>query len=427
LTLLEGDQLLLAQAIGLGADLKYDQRPATVNEAALLRRLFSIEVPGTETELFSISRRRHEIRGGFTVISGHLEAVMVALRHLRPLSDEEAAYASRLSESGSMSQHSEIRRNLIGAGHHAIVDEADRKRFTAMGSLDFAADELGESRVLAAIGCISGNTDVTDKERWARRELADLIHVTGLADEPAYVFRELALVQDDHLAVGLLAIARAFQVPLGVAAGQAMLSQTDDMLYLMKPPQQSPELTPIEGASADLINQLVEVIMRSRGWVARMAYVALHALDRYELPLGVDDLAEIPCANRRLATFLLGHRSEDRESFHRALVGRDDPTVRAAVGEMIFAAPADVLDVESDLVCAILADEDLTVRAAAVRTISDPPSELVDRVRQRWDANAVAHWSCPDCGRVNELSDEDCQHCPTGTKLHIAERWLSQQ
>lgn len=408
------DERAVATSFAVITDARVDGRTLTDRELDKLRSAFELEFPAYPKPIIDKGRRGHvfKIRSGEPLLSGRIELTVDAIHFVNQFTPDMAKHAEECASRASMS--SRLRQRILSSLESAGFSIA---RETPLRSLPKHILEAPDGRRWSAhemesLGRVATTgSALSTSEKWWSTDVLDLVDVLELGSESASRMGVQAHneIGKDLTELAVLYCEAADINPANVATIVNHARDTsgdtglEDLMRLGFIKRLPPHQAPLASGKIDLQaahEKMVHLLCSPADFIARSA-----------CELVWDEKSDA------LSDDLLEHIENDRAPCHFWV---------CAAASQLSSDPAAIFDKflsmdrpEVTHTTAILVElADKSGELAATRRLRNH-CDLTIRIAAGGSAESdsgATHWRCTDCWHTNDLEEEDCVHCDTGTR-----------
>lgn len=404
----KGSDKVVLNAWVVLTDAPHDERELTDQEVETVQAAVDIEIPASEP-LIKTSRRSFTVPTRRRAPMGIGSVALLAVQHLSQLSEPSPERIYRASMTASGAEHEAIARALRQAGVD-ITPWLDMKAFTAM--VKNLSDRDYEQRLLEDIASLDNGQDaalLTKVDRWSLKDVGDLIFASGYPSVEIASFKTAFVADNREIrASWLKCVAVAYGVDVAAAAAQArhLLSEPEsefgrphDWRTVSVRPAYKRESIEPDCLTSDQQTTLFRALEANSDWISwSAANMLAQTTPRWDTGafFEADRSGWKPYRAMVFSLVAILASPNSAELLQRA-ANSADPAYRQAAECTVRADTA--LDPDGEVARKLSVDDDLTVRGDL--DAGDPPP---------------LHWSCNECGTVNDIEVVDCPGCEEGTR-----------
>ncbi|MFD9970581.1 NACHT domain-containing protein [Streptomyces sp. NPDC059011] len=388
-------------------DATYDNSAPSPEQITMARTLFRKPVAKPMGTTVRTSRRSYKVEGDEApLLSGHLDAALLAMRFLDVLGDDVLENLKNVAQRAPFSQYYLYSTPLRKAG----VD-MDSIWKTNLADLSRAFGESdGWNGILEPIMRITvataDSSELSRDDRWRMPDLVSLLAAIGVGTVGAGDYREAINHDKKFLPRWLSAIASVYGMNSLACVQQVSLVLSGDI-----DDHREGFLFADLGYPAfdsflvdqDAVETLASTIRSARSdWLAWVSFAVLTSMGASEAVSCLSVVMRTAAAKRRKwATIAWCNSAPDTSEAIQVAFSSEDPAVRAGVASysrMVNAEGGMLAEFRSSAA----SDLDGTVRWCATKDEKLSMSASI--------------WSCPDCAHENDMRNIDCTACPTGCR-----------
>ncbi|MGN3958317.1 NACHT domain-containing protein [Streptomyces sp. WAC8370] len=388
-------------------DAVYDNSPPSLEQIMAARTLFKKPVAKPVRTTVRTSRRSLTVGGDEApLLSGHLEAALLAMRFLDVLGDDVLEHLKLVAEQAPFSQYYLYSTPLKKAG--VEMDSIWKSSLVELSEVFAESD--GWNGILRPITkIVTVNTDATRlsrDDRWRMPDLVNLLEIISVGTVGIGDYRDAVNYDKEFLPCWLSSITSVCRINPLACVQQASLALSDEM-----DDQQEEFLFTDLGSPTpesffvdqEAIDTLASTIGEAHSdWLSWVSYAVLTRMGVREAVTGLYRVMRTATPKRRKwATIAWCNSAPDTHEAVRSALFNNDPAVRAGCASFLRISNAKS-GIFADFRRSAAEDLDGTVRWYAMKD---------ERISM-----SASYWSCPDCAHTNDMRDIDCTACPTGCR-----------
>lgn len=425
------ERRLVLAAFVVVARCRLETQPPTEDEVDVLRELLDLPAsepgPPARLESWKLVIGRSQL-----ILSGRLDAMAEAM-DLVGLTDDQAETAVTMAGRGSMGDiekmYDAIKKMydaIENAGYAKLLAEKSPMAVVVAAMKSIAsAYEDDRHTIFILDQAVAAAPHRAPEPSWRLEGAAALLEMLDLQDEPIGHIN-WAVTEQPQLVTNLVQFAmRSPQLDAPQVAADAVRAADlvreaplRGLLFLLRPadPRRTVEPKWPIPSEAEL-DWLLEWVRSPSNWLAQWGVYLISNMTGVDGDkLLLDDISRINVNLRqRVATVLLS--DTDTDELQTKWLAHPDQLVKAAAARVLGKRPLDPSQIE-----ALVSDADLTIRFAALHSLSEFDGGAFERAAATALASAPRIWTCTDCGKPQPMDERDCGSCSRGSRSEMAEK-----